>query len=702
MNIGEIYLKYIQERIIKSFLTQGITPTKVQIDEQTEAITAVNSSLQSPFLSLIESNVSDSEESSASKINNIVKTTYDDLSVAYTALVDQASSITSTYDSVLSELNSAEKIIAELEERSANLLLMSKDAAGNIDFVSDTFKDKSKADLQNSTVLVDNTSRQVTLSPKSQSRVPMVLAGNDVQFTVITRTDFASSALAPNSSLLNAFSDMENIWLQRVQMRRGVGSVTAELMVRMPKAGTEVSKIIIHPGASGEGNIATVSVQYSNDGLNWFSVDGQGDARLNKTSALAFTSVVASYWKFIFNKAGYDEYVGDNYIYEFGVKSIQLYGVEYQSEQNELTGTLYSNALSPASGKDFNKVTLNVCEVMPQSTDIQYAIAALTGADVADYTNGNITVDQLPFIEIDPQERETKNNQTIVDFSRLDLEVGHNSEYSVNTGIGFKYKNNVNAIIDYLLPSGVVKNEMKVLRNTGDNAISNSSPTPVKVKEIDNGWAFDGRDYSCSFYIEEDSGRVFNLGDTSAYINGVQATGRVNVPTGYHKFRTSKENWRTINPDDIVPPGDTSPDPLYPYNHKYIIEGITDFLYGVDLAVTVSGKTKKDIIDPDAAYQGASLYWETAMEEVTVFDYGQNIKENNYNVYSFVDDDNGDERIAVKHSLQPGLLEHEKFAIITRSVNGDLFKAVVLRANLSSLNPKVTPLIDEYIIKLGY
>jgi hypothetical protein len=702
MSIGRIYREYIQERIIKSFLTQGITPTKVEIDERLEEALNANPSLSAPFISIGDFEIKESEESSASKVNNIINTTYDDLSVAYKALANQAASITSTYDSVLSELNSVEKIIADLEERSANLLLLAEDSSGSLDFVSDTFKDKSKADLVNSTALVDNTSRQVTLSPNTQTRIPMVLAESDVQFNVITRNDFVSTTLAPNSSLLNAFSDLENIWLQRVEMRRGVGSVTAELVVRMPTASTEVSKIILYPGASGEGNIATVTVQYSNDGLNWFNVDGQDTVRLNRTVSMAFSSTAASYWKFVFNKAGYDEYVGDSYLYEFGVKNIQFYGVEYSVSENELSNVFYSAALAPQSGEEFNKVSLSVCEVLPKDTDIQYAIAGLTETDLLNYGQGSITLNDLPFIDIDPIEREQKNNQTIIDFSRVDTEVGHTSSYQVGNAIDFNYKNPVNLMLDYTLPPGVVKNEMRVLRNVGDNTISNQPPQPVTVKNIDNGWAFDGRDYSCRFYVEQSSGIVLAFGETSAFIDGVRVTGRVNITQGYHSFRTSKENWRTVNPDDIVPPGDESPDALYPYNHKYMIEGLSDFLYGVDLDVTVSGKTKKEIIDPDQIYQGVTRYWERTLEEVTTFDYVSNISDTNYNIFSFINDSNGQERLAVKHSPQPGLLEDEKFAIITRSVNGDLFKAVVLRANLSSLDPKVTPLIDEYIIKLGY
>src|SRR5690606_4585130 len=182
------------------------------------------------------------------------------------------------------------------------------------------------------------------------------------------------------------------------------------------------------------------------------------------------------------------------------------------------------------------------------------------------------------------------------------------------------------------IPPSAITEETLVLRNVGDNEDSNSPPVPIRVKDIDNGWGFDGREYFCSFYIEGDSGIILDFGSTSAFVDGIRVTGLVNVTSGYHNFRTSKENWRTIDPNGI-PATLESTDPIYPYNHKYMIEGIKSFLYGVDLSDLFMGEPRGELIDPDDVYQGVSLYWERTLEKVTDFDYVNNISASNYNVY---------------------------------------------------------------------
>jgi len=623
-----------------------------------------------------------------------------DLSVAYTAMTEQALEVTATYDSVTSEFKAIEKRIRALEESSRNLLVVAQDIEGYFDFVSDTFSNKEKVDENQSDIFVDNKVGIVTLEPLAHSRIPMPVIDSDLQFNVITRDQLQAITLAPNSVITNAFSDQESVWIQRVEMRRGVGSVTASLIVRMPDSSAEVSKIIYKPGVSDEGNISTVTVQYSDDGLNWFNVDGNGTARLIGDTTLMFAPVAATYWKFIYNKAGYDEFRGDKYIYEFGAKSIQMYGVEYKTKKNKLTGTLISKPLTSPNGTEFNRVSLKVCESLPSGTGINYYIAALTESELADYNSGALTLGALNFNNIDPIDREDPVNALVINFANVNEQTGFSTQYIKDPGISFRYENDFNTLLNYTVPVNIVKEELKVLRNAGDNSEDGGSNTPVKVKLVDHGWAFDGTYYSSEFYIEEDSGRVIDFGEESLEIDGFSTSGQVTLAKGFHRIKTHKRNWRGISPLAITTTD--NPDILYPYNHKYLIEGIGVTLYGDDMTVLVGGESKKDIVDPDGIYLGAARYWETTLEELTVFDFNQNIEDDNYDVFAFTKDFNGDDRIMVKDSPEPGLLTNEKLAIITRAVSGDLHKGIILKAELSSDDPKVTPILDEYIIRLGF
>jgi len=700
VTVSRIYKNFLVQDIIRESLRQGQVLTKGEIDAELERITASNPDLSEPFTQRSAYKTEEGESLSSDKMNTLTQIMLNDLSVAYSAMTEQALEVTATYDSVTSEFKAIEKRIKELEENTQNLLIVAKNVEGYFDYISDTFSNKDKTDINKSTAFVDNKVGIVTLEPKAHSRISMPVITSDLQFNVITREQLQAITLAPNSVITDAFSDQENIWIQRVEMLRGIGAVTADLIVRMPDTSAEISKIIYKPAVSDEGNISTVTVQYSDDGLNWFNVEGTGTERLIGDVTLIFTPVTAAFWKFVFNKAGYDEFRGDRYIYEFGARSIQMYGVEYKSKKNKLEGTLVSKALTGIDETIFNRISLRACESTPTGTTINYFVAALTEPEIADYNSGALSIDALNFNRIDPIEREDPINPIVIDFANVDELTGVQSSYVKNQGLPFRYESDFNTLVDYTVPSNIVREELQVLRNVGDNTEDAGGNSPVKVKLVDHGWSFDGTFYSCNIYVEADSGRVIDFGPESIDVDNFSTSGQVTLAKGFHRIRTHKKNWRGIEPALMTTTD--NPDILYPYNHKYLIEGMGETLYGDDMTVLISGETKQSIVDPDGVYIGASRYWEKTLEELTIFDFTQNVDDDNYDIFGFVKDFNGDDRIMVKDSLEPGLLTSEKLAIITRAVSGDLHKGIILKAELSSEDPKVTPVLDEYIIRLGF
>lgn len=692
--IEKTYRKFLKEKIIKDYLIDGVIPTAPEVEQQIAKVEQSNPGFFEPFTSESQYFVQEFEDSSAKKINKTFNVIREDLSVLYMALIDQASLVTDAFDSINNELNLISKRTSELEEKATSLLFFAADSAGNLDFVSDYFQIKDKVDMSRTSCLVDTASARVTLPVNSFSRISLNLLPADAQFSVITRAEYIADSLAPNSNLLNAFNDIDNIWLQRVAMRRGTNPVTCELIVRIPQGPTEVNRIVFVPGSSDEGNITTATVQYSQDGLNWSNVVGENSVRLIGQPSVTFNSVKAAYWKFILNKAGYDEYRKDTYFYEFGMKSIQLYGVEYSNKQLELVGTFVTKPLVAESEVLFNKANLSVCEIVPKNSNIEYFIAGLSSDELTAYNNGNLLFENLPFIPVDPQERRNKVNLSYVDFAKTNPETGFNLRVQKDNSINFKNKNIFLSALDYELPQNIVQSQLKVLRNIGSN---------LEIEEVlgmDKGWIFEHPYYKTNFYIETEAGFEFNFGNTEAIIDGQKVTGRVTVSSGYHTFLTHRDNWRKINFSEIE--NDSTADPLYPFNHKYLIEGIKNFLYNKDLSLTYSGQSYLDIIDPDRVYKGVSLYWAKTLLKKTFFDFSTNTENSDYSSYAIVKDFDGIERILVKQSLEQGLMTHENFAIITKSVNGDLKKALILKADFYSDDSKLTPILDEYVIKLGY
>ena len=115
-NIGEIYQEYLQEKIVKDFLYDGVIPNKSQIDEKLESYDDMNPGYSAPFTQPSVYELEESERSSAAKTNRTFLSLYDDLAVLYLALADQANTVTQTFDSVYSELNLIKKKTSDLEE----------------------------------------------------------------------------------------------------------------------------------------------------------------------------------------------------------------------------------------------------------------------------------------------------------------------------------------------------------------------------------------------------------------------------------------------------------------------------------------------------------------------------------------------------------------------------------------------------------
>jgi len=420
MTISSVYRKLLEEEVVKDNLKKGNIITKQELDKEVDDIVSSNPDLDKPFTQESLYYVSESEKSSSLKMNDIFKWTVNDLRVCYTTLTDSASDITNIYDSVSSELKTIEKKIESLEYKTSNLILISENIEGYWDFVYDDFDTKEKIDIDNSTVGIDNSVGAVMLPILKQERLVLEPEESDIQFNIVTREQFKSSILSPGSSLLNAFSDQNTIWSHKVYMTRGVDSVITELIIRVPQSNVEVTKIVYSPSSSDEGDITTVTPQYSDDGINWFNVDGEDTKRLIGDVSMLFQPVTASYWKLIFTKAGFDEFINNSYVYEFGAKFVQFYGIDYFEQARSSTATLTSIALTSESTQELNRISIKTCEVAPINTEITYSIAGLTESELQDYNDEIITLDDLNFLAIDPIDKDEKVNQTVIDFSKID------------------------------------------------------------------------------------------------------------------------------------------------------------------------------------------------------------------------------------------------------------------------------------------
>lgn len=703
--LGEVYTQLLQNQIIKGYLEQGTIPSQSQINAAFQTLIASNPTLSQPFTSPAQYTIDtvNAPAASASKYNTTVDNIVLDLQALYTAILENGTAATSLTDKTMNKLKLLDKQSDQLNQSIGNLLLIANNVEGYLDFVTDNFADTTKTDLNDTTCMVDNSNKIVRLPVNSNTRIPTVFTAGDVQFNILSRTNLLSSNSLPSSGILNAFQDQDLYWIQQIGFSQAPSPFNAQLIVSFPEA-VEVNQITFVPITTDRGTITSLSIAYSSDGLNWTNVSGQYSQRLQANTVFSFNQVNAQYWQFLFTKTGYDSYTDNTYFFEVGAQSIQFFGIgNAATPQNISSAVFYSLPLAPTSGDNFNEVSLKACEYVPTNTALNYSVALMTNDDYANYQNGSLLIPNLNFSAIDPYNRAVQTKPVIVNGGAVNPLQNFNTVYGFDDSTVFRYNSDPNNVLiaTYILTAGTVESNLGVWRNIGNNALNNGSNRAVQVNNVDNGWLFSNGFYSCEFYITEPNGRVTDFGPAGCQIDGLNVSGRVQLNNGPHKITTAQTNWFSINPLAITSSSSPNPDILYPYNHKYLIEGYGTVLYGITLSTVLSGgKTYLQVLDPNLVYLPVALYWGKTLSNVSTFDFNYNTEETDYTVYTFVTDTNQDNRILIKYNPQANLFTNENYAIIESQITGTMYNYVVLQAQFSSTDVTKGPLLQSYNIRL--
>jgi len=177
-------------------------------------------------------------------------------------------------------------------------------------------------------------------------------------------------------------------------------------------------------------------------------------------------------------------------------------------------------------------------------------------------------------------------------------------------------------------------------------------------------------------------GRYLDLGHTGAFLNGVPVTGKVLLRSGYSVFSTSDSNWITVSEGLITLDTLRDADSLYPYNHRYLIEG---YLY-------------PDSFTGERIYSGVEEYFGQLLEYVApeLFDSPQH--EGNLGVYT-LDTNSDDTYFKVKVDKTDASWQNELFSS-TWLVHRDSTNDIYVKAVLNTSNSNKTPRIDSFSVRV--
>lgn len=725
MAISDTYSELVLEQILRDLLLHGESPRLSTITADFNSFVATND-LSKPLFKSANFGIEYGEESSASKNNLANNTIQQDMAVLYKHLLKVSEQSLLNFERWKSESQLLEGRIDNLVDRINSLLLLAGDTAGYFNFIQDNFTDTSKVDLANSDAYIDIKKGIVTIgtSTSGTTRIDLSsLRNEDVEFTVLSRNNLIAIFDADGSKPISAISDDSSFWQQRVFVSKP-SPISAELKIHFAE-NQSISRIDIDMHMSNQSAAVQTTVMYSVDNYNWSQIPATNFTQsVIDKATFRFPPVEARWVKLVMTKPGYDSVSNGIYGYEFGFDSLSFYHEGFASNENS---TLISSALSVLGTdglpQEFGKVVLEVCEDVPEGTSIDYYIGV---------TDDESTVPSgINFVQIDPLTRTSTTLPSVLDFGDLSqieispIYVSYDPGASaslINPGASFNYLSSVTGgttltasglssaqrysfsksnerILDLSFGPNIAiaQNTLELWRNV------HTVGSEDKVRGIANGWRFEDPYYKTTVYVENANGFAIDWGGKSAVVDGGVVAGKTSVSQGHHTIWVHKDSWRYIDPTDVVDLATLkAADPLYPYNHRYIVEGFNYPTWD---------------INTEKVYTGFDIVAEYLMQEVSIFDLINNISPNDYSRFA-IDYDTGDSGrlldgsaadssdqvpircFVLKVDENQSDFMNELFVLRFKSAN-TLYPYLRLKAVFSTEDSSITPLLDSYRIKVS-
>lgn len=727
MSIDVTYRELLLEQILSEILHEGESPSISEIEDRLTAFLETHD-VTKPLFVASDFKLPYGQISSAKVFNQSNQNILRDFKVLYKHLFKITDQAINNHNRWRSEVRLIEGRLINLQERLSSLLLINNDISGFINFFQDNFTDNNKIDLEESSVFINPDKGFVTIGTNSigATRIDLSsLVDKDVEFNILSRQNLISSVSSTGSKTVYAVTDIENFWQELVYMNKP-GPVSIELKINL-HGKFELSRIDIDLHTSNQNSSLQITPFTSLDNYNFqqLPIDTFTRSVLDKTS-FRFPATEAKFIKLVIVKTGFDQIRDNQYLYEFGIDEVSFYRESFESGVESI---LISKALSLTNPKDntieqFSKLVLQVCEDVPENTKIDYSIAVSNEED--------FPVSSGVFVPIDPIDRKTTTKPTTLDFGDLNfvtvngMQISYDSsDISVgntftNPARVFKRIDSVSGtsaltseiqsssqrysfvhsnerILNYSILEALefLPNTLQLWRNT------NTKGDTTLVRGIVRGWGFKDPYYNTSVYVGSNNGVEIDFGSQTIIIDEVALTGKITISTGNHLIQVHKNNWKSIDLSSVTDLISLkSADILYPYNHRYLVEG---FSYPDSWLLT-----------EEKIYKGFDIVAEFLMKEVSIFDIINNINIADYSKFS-IDLDSLDQAAEIDSIINQTKLPVKVFVVKVNENNPDfinelfllkfkasnsLFKYLRFKAVLSTDDTDLVPILDSYRIKI--
>lgn len=702
MSLINTYKEYLVTKLFKESLLEKKILTPDELEEIINNYVKTHKDLSLPKSKYINFSVEKGSSSSSSLLNTIIDTVSQDLAVIIKEIYSLAEKNSLYYYRWLKEIERLNIKSKKLEDRVNSLLLLENDTLGYFASITENFSSFENIDTENTTALLDIETQSITIErglensgSLSQINTTTFTSKNASFYPLSKKKNTFYKEIGSSNSIVEIFKPEDTSWIGEISSAIG-GEMLSELKINF-QSPVDVSRIVLNSKVSSSNEGTIVSLQYSLDGYNWFliPVSNATQTILNNVSSWSFEKINCQWIKFIFNKTSPD-FVRDNkYFYRYGIRSIKFYDSKYFSSRGS---EFYSSSLSAINNIDeiipFGKVSLFACDSIPNKTSINYYVSASKDnstwtdwKEISNTTSKSIYPKIVTFSGLNNKsnlEEDTSLLNSLYDSDSL-VSVFDNSNVSQ-----YNFKDSFYAAINTRIPFTSL-NEIDLISNSVQVWRNVYRSDSLTVRGVPIGWSFNGQIYTCYFEVFSPAGLVLDFGETKCQVDGQTKTGRITIPQGIHKFQTDSQNWFDLS-DEITSTTLVSDltlaaiDPLYPYNHKLLINGI-------DYPVGFEG---------EKIYSGADVSAEFYCTRNSLFDLEN--KDLSYGSFAIKD-------ISTESSFSLGVIvkfdssitdyTNESFLVKWKEGESSLYKYIKTKIILDTSNNLVSPSVSFYRLKLG-
>lgn len=630
--IAETYSQVVFDELIQErYLKKGFSPSV----DQTSAIMGVVAGKRLGLTgSLLEFAPPAESESSAKAIGEALTTFVREIMAIYAG--------TGTIKDLSRRIfDRAENQVSLINKQSADMALeacalaQGRQEGFNL-FFWDNLVDLTKTDQAITSSELNPQARGVQLKTRPGIRRVDLGRLDDTSFEVqVIRGDVSSQTMAPDSRLRNAVDDSDSYWLHRLHSVTP-GAKGLALLIDLEET-TILSRITFAPFGADSENGITVRVLGSENGINWRELL-PATLQTSPRVQINGSAVRARYLRIEMTRSvpSYRTTDSAGFVYEFGLNDLKVFeAYHYPTGQWASKLFQFKNVLGVV--QRINRLRFDVYEEVPVGTEIVYYITT-----DPDSTEGLIRV--IP--------GETVELNTVIENREDQGKV--RSRYDTN-----------HALIGLKMEDDFVPETVRLFRNTYQPGIL--------IDGVAAGWKLKDSYYSCIFELEEEL--EVNLGVNFAFIDGKKVNGIQVLKAGFHTFRTHETNWRAATTEDA--------DPLFPYNHKLIIEGLDD----------------------SHVYTGADFLAAQELSLISAFDLIENIPNDEDEYFGIY----GSYPI-VKIPRPPVFLDkvegwrREQYAIRYKYPSDNLSDITSIRliARMATMNSRLTPIFKGFIALAGF